>query len=69
MLTALVVLLAQGHLPFDRPALAALPFAVQVAAPTVGLIEVFLLMGLVWLLTRRRGRRRGRRGGGGARCR
>jgi hypothetical protein len=54
VLTALVVLLAQGRLPFDRPALAGLSFAAQVAAPTLGLVEVFLLMGLVWLLTRRR---------------
>lgn len=54
LLTALVVLLANGHLPFDRPALAALPFAQQVAFPTFGLIEVFALMALVWWLTRRR---------------
>src|SRR4051794_21613288 len=54
VLTALVLLLARGRLPFDRPALAGFPFAAQVAAPTIGLIEVFLLMGMVWLLTRRR---------------
>jgi hypothetical protein len=56
LLTALVVLLAKGHLPFDRPALAALPFTQQVAFPTLGLIEVFALMGLVWWLTRPRAR-------------
>ena len=54
LLTALVLLLANGHLPFDRPALAALPFAQQVAFPTLGLIEVFALMAMVWWLTRRR---------------
>jgi hypothetical protein len=54
LLTALVVLLAQGRLPFDRPALAALPFATQVAFPTLGLLEVFALMAMVWWLTRRR---------------
>jgi hypothetical protein len=48
--------LAGGALPFDRPALAAAPFAVQLGLPTVGLLEVFLLMGLVWLMTRRRPR-------------
>jgi hypothetical protein len=53
-LVALVVLLAQGQLPFDRPALAGLPFAQQVAFPSLGLLEVFLLMGMVWWLTRRR---------------
>jgi hypothetical protein len=53
-LVGLVVLLAQGHLPFDRPALAGLPFVQQVAFPTLGLAEVFLLMGMVWWLTRRR---------------
>ena len=51
----LVVLwLAQGSLPFDRPAVASLPFALQVAAPTVTLIEILVLMLLTFLLTRRR---------------
>ena len=49
-----VVWLADGVLPFDRPALAKLPFAKQVAFPTLGLIEVFLLMGVVYFLTRHR---------------
>ncbi len=53
-LVAAVLWLAQGHLPFDRPALAGLPFAQQVAFPTLGLLEVFLLMAMVWWLTRRR---------------
>jgi hypothetical protein len=51
----LVVLrLAHGSLPFDRPAVAHLPFASQMAAPTIGMIEIFVLMVLVFLLTRKR---------------
>ena len=46
--------IAGGFLPFDRPALADKPFAVQMAFPTVGLIQIFAMMGLVWWLTRRR---------------
>jgi hypothetical protein len=46
--------LARGALPFDRPAVAGLPFAVQMAAPSIGLIEIFVLMLLIFLLTRRR---------------
>src|SRR5260370_25574337 len=49
-----VVLLAGGFLPFDRPALADMPFAQQVALPSLGLIEVFVLMAVVHLLTGRR---------------
>jgi hypothetical protein len=49
-----VLWLARGSLPFDRPAVAQLPFAVQMAAPTVGLIEIFVLMVLAFLLTRKR---------------
>lgn len=51
---AAVLALADGALPFDRPALAQVPFAQQVAFPTLGLIEVFLLMAVVYGLTRRR---------------
>jgi hypothetical protein len=54
VLNATALLLSGGVLPFERPALAALPFAVQMSFPTVGLIEVLLLMGVVWWLTRRR---------------
>jgi hypothetical protein len=46
--------LARGSLPFDRPAVAQLPFAVQMAAPTIGMIEIFVLMVLAFLLTRKR---------------
>jgi hypothetical protein len=49
-----VLWLAQGRLPFDRPAVAKLSFAAQLASPTLGLIEVFILMGVVFLLTRKR---------------
>jgi hypothetical protein len=52
--TAAVLWLADGSLPFDRPAVARLPFAVQVAAPSITLLEIFVLMGLVFLLTCRR---------------
>jgi hypothetical protein len=51
---AAVLWLADGSLPFDRPAVARLPFAVQVAAPSITLLEIFVLMGLVFLLTCRR---------------
>jgi hypothetical protein len=51
---AAVLLLAGGVLPFDRPALAAMSFFQQVALPGLGLIEVFQLMGVVAVLTRRR---------------
>jgi hypothetical protein len=59
-----VVLLAGGSLPFDRPALADMPFALQLAVPSLGLIEIFVLMIVVYLPTSRRGlpgaRRRGK---------
>lgn len=49
-----VVVLANGYLPFDRPNLAGMPFGLQVAMPSLGLIEQLALMGVVWLLTRQR---------------
>lgn len=49
-----VLWLARGSLPFDRPAVAHLPFAVQMAAPTIGMIEVLALVVLTFLLTRKR---------------
>jgi len=52
---SLVVLwLAQGSLPFDRPAVSQLPFSLQLAMPTMGMIEVFVLMIVTFLLTSRR---------------
>ncbi len=51
----LVVLwLAHGSLPFDRPAVTRLSFPLQLAMPTIGMIEVFFLMTLTFLLTRTR---------------
>jgi hypothetical protein len=49
-----VLFLAGGVLPFDRPALAGMSFGQQVALPTLGLIEVFALMAVVFFLTRGR---------------
>lgn len=49
-----VLWLAHGSLPFDRPTVAQLSFALQMAAPTVGLVEIFVLMVLAFLLTRKR---------------
>jgi hypothetical protein len=51
---AVVLWLAHGSLPFDRPAIARLPFAMQMAAPTITMIEIFVLMVLAFLLTRKR---------------
>ena len=51
----LVVLrLARGSLPFHRPAVAHLSFASQMAQPIMGMIEIFALMVLAFLLTRKR---------------
>jgi hypothetical protein len=49
-----VLWLAQGALPFNRPAVAQLPFAVQMAAPSLTMIEIFVLMALTFLATRGR---------------
>jgi hypothetical protein len=49
-----VFLLARGSLPFDRPAVAQLPFVVQMAAPSLTLIEISALMLLTFWLTRKR---------------
>jgi len=48
------ILLSGGILPFDRPALARLPFVAQMAVPSVGLLEIFVLMAVVYGLTRKR---------------
>src|SRR5215471_349283 len=52
--SAVVWWLADGRLPFDRPAVSHLSFASQMAAPTVTLVEIFLLMVLTVRLTRNR---------------
>ena len=49
-----VLLLSDGVLPFDRPALPPTPFVIQLLTPTFGMIEVLALIGLVYWLTRRR---------------
>jgi hypothetical protein len=49
-----VLWLSHGSLPFDRPAIARLPFTLQLAMPTIGMIEVFVLMAVTVLLTRTR---------------
>jgi hypothetical protein len=49
-----VLWLAHGVLPFDRPAVTRLSFALQLAMPTIGMIEVFVLMAATFLLTRTR---------------
>jgi hypothetical protein len=51
---AAALLLAHGSLPFDRPAVAKLPFAALIAGPTVALIEVFVLMVTTFLVTAKR---------------
>lgn len=53
-LNLIVLKLANGVLPFDRPGEAGMSFNLQVAIPTIGLVEQLALMGLVWGLTRRR---------------
>lgn len=53
-LNAAILVLARGYLPFDRPNLAAMPFWLQLAMPSIALIEQFALMGLVALVSRGR---------------
>ncbi len=52
--TGAALFLAGGYLPFDRPGVAALPYAVQMASPAIGLIEIFALMAVTVTLTRTR---------------
>jgi hypothetical protein len=49
-----ILALARGYLPFDRPNLAGQPFWLQVAMPSLAMIEQFALMGFVAILTRGR---------------
>ncbi len=46
--------LAGGFIPFDMPTMRQVPFAVRMIIPTVSLLEVFVLMVLVFWLTRNR---------------
>jgi len=50
----LVFWIAGGSLPFDRPAVATRSFALQLAAPSITLIEILILTGLVFWLSRGR---------------
>ncbi len=52
--TILALWLAHGSLPFDRPAVAKLPVAMQVVGPSVALIEVGVLMLVAFFVTRGR---------------
>ena len=54
--SALILVIARGSLPFDRPALAGQSVAIQVVAANVALLEVFGLMAVAYLLTRHRTR-------------
>jgi hypothetical protein len=49
-----VLWLAHGTLPFDRPAIARVPFGMQMAAPSVTMVEIFFLMGVAFAVTRGR---------------
>jgi hypothetical protein len=53
-LNAAILALARGYLPFDRPNLVGTPFWLQVAMPTIAMIEQLALMGLVAWMTRGR---------------
>ncbi len=50
----LVLVVAHGSLPFVRPVLENVPFVAQLIGPTLALLEVLALMGVVYWLTRRR---------------
>jgi len=50
----IIILLSNGALPFDRPAFAEIPFPLQILAPSVMMLEIFVLMGLGYMLTRNR---------------
>src|SRR5580698_5954227 len=52
--TLAVLWLAHGSLPFNRPAVAKLPFGAQVLGPTIALVEVFVLMVGAFVVTRAR---------------
>ncbi len=53
-LNAAILALAHGYLPFDRPHMAGQPFWLQLAMPSLAMIEQFALMGLVAILSRGR---------------
>jgi hypothetical protein len=51
---ALILAIAQGELPFDRPALEGSSFLFQVVSANLLPVEVILVMGVVYALTRKR---------------
>ncbi len=54
LVNVLIVLIAHGHLPFDRPLLQHLSYSDKIVTANQGMLEVFVLMIIVQLLTRRR---------------
>jgi hypothetical protein len=48
VLTEMLPGLNRRILPFDRPAVATLPFAMQLAAPSLTMLEIFVLMALTF---------------------
>ena len=50
----LVIVVAHGRLPFDRPTVADASFASQLVFANLGLVEVIALIAVTYLLTRRR---------------
>jgi len=53
-LNVAILALARGYLPFDRPNLADQPLWLQVASPSIAMVEQFALMVFVGFLTRGR---------------
>jgi hypothetical protein len=49
-----VVLLARGHLPFQRPLLHNTPYATQLLSPNLAMLEVLGLIAVTFALTRKR---------------
>jgi xanthosine utilization system XapX-like protein len=49
-----VVVLAHGHLPFHRPGLHGASYGSQLLAPNLAMLEVLVLIGVTYALTRRR---------------
>jgi hypothetical protein len=49
-----VVLLARGHLPFERPAVQGRSYLAQLLAPNVAMLEVLGLIAVAFALTRKR---------------
>lgn len=46
--------LADGFIPFDMPPMRQMPFGMRMIIPTISLFEVFVLMAVVFWLTRKR---------------